>query len=156
MTPAKRLSSRALLLSLCFAASLLSSSCSGLHRRRAPALEAVDPIVRSANVPMAAPAVERDLAAVKGGGTLTVLTPYNSTSYFIYRGEPLGYEYELLQAFAREQGVELKMVVVADPKSLLPLLNSGEGDIAKQSSDMSQPLNRGHGHLAVGRLAARP
>ncbi|HEV2863347.1 MAG TPA: transporter substrate-binding domain-containing protein [Pyrinomonadaceae bacterium] len=98
----------------------------------------MDPIVRSANVPMAAPAVERDLPAVKEGGTLTVLAPYNSTTYFIYRGEPLGYEYELLQAFAREQGVELKMVVVSDPKSLLPLLNSGEGDIA------------------AGRLVARP
>lgn len=78
---------------------------------------------------MGAP-VKRDLAEIKERGTLVVVAPYNSTTYFIYRGEPLGYEYELLQSFAREQGVELKMVVAADPKSLLPLLNSGEGDIA--------------------------
>ncbi len=141
MNPDKRPTRPAVLLPVilpvCLAALLASSACSGLHRRRAPALEAVDPIDRRRDVPMEAP-VERDLAALREGGTLTVLAPYNSTTYFIYRGEPLGYEYELLQAFAREQGLQLKMVVVADQKSLLPLLNSGEGDIA------------------AGRLVARP
>jgi membrane-bound lytic murein transglycosylase MltF len=29
-----------------------------------------------------------------------VLALTNSTTYFVYRGEPLGYEYELLQSFA--------------------------------------------------------
>jgi membrane-bound lytic murein transglycosylase F len=78
---------------------------------------------------MVAP-ISRDLAEIRERGSLTVLAPYNSTTYFIYQGEPLGYEYELLQAFAKDLGVPLKMVVVTDPKSLLPLLNSGEGDIA--------------------------
>src|SRR6185369_12853918 len=45
-------------------------------------------------------------------------------------GEPLGYEYELLEAFAKDLGVALKIVVVNDPKSLIPALNEGEGDIA--------------------------
>ena len=74
--------------------------------------------------------ISRDLAEIRKRGSLTVLAPYNSTTYFIYQGEPLGYEYELLQAFAKDLGVTLKIVVVTDPKSLLPLLNSGEGDIA--------------------------
>ena len=99
------------------------------HRAPQPTLEAVDPIDRRTNLPVGEP-VKRDLAEIKQAGTLTVLAPYNSTTYFIYRGEPFGYEYELLQAFAREQGVALKMVVATDPKSLYALLNSGEGDIA--------------------------
>ena len=74
--------------------------------------------------------IARDLKEIKERGTLTVLAPYNSTSYFIYRGEPLGYEYELLQTFAREHELDLKMVVVTDIKSIYSLLNSGEGDIA--------------------------
>jgi membrane-bound lytic murein transglycosylase F len=74
--------------------------------------------------------IKRDLAEIRERGTLTVLAPYNSTSYFIYKGEPLGYEYELLQAFARERNLTLKMVVVTDRKSLYSLLNSGEGDVA--------------------------
>jgi membrane-bound lytic murein transglycosylase F len=81
-------------------------------------------------VPPPAEPVKRDLAELRERGTLTVLAPYNSTTYFVYRGEPLGYEYELLRTFAEGQGLKLKMVVVTDPKSLLPLLNSGEGDVA--------------------------
>ncbi len=98
-------------------------------RHKVQTLEAVDPIDRRTNVPMVQP-VERDLVEIKQNGTLTILAPYNSTTYFIYRGEPLGYEYDLLREFARERNVELKMVVVTDPKSIYSLLNSGEGDIA--------------------------
>jgi membrane-bound lytic murein transglycosylase F len=100
--------------------------------RRGPRtkLEAVDEIVRKTDVPPPAEPVRRDLAEIRERGTLTVLAPYNSTTYFVYRGEPLGYEYELLREFAGARGLALKMVVVTDPKSLLPLLNEGEGDIA--------------------------
>src|SRR6266699_6613721 len=98
-------------------------------RRKPPSLESIDTIDRRSNVPMVEP-ISQDLAEIRKRGSLTVLAPYNSTTYFIYQGEPLGYEYELLQAFAKDLGVPLKMVVVTDQKSLLPLLNSGEGDIA--------------------------
>ena len=108
--------------------SLIAGS-SGCHRKVHAELEQLDPIDRRANLLMVAP-INRDLSDIKKSGTLTVLAPYNATTYFIYRGEPLGYEYELLQAFAKDQGLRLKMVVVADPKSLLAILNSGEGDIA--------------------------
>ena len=118
---------RPLLHILCALLCALSLTC---HRQRAqPTLEAIDPIDRRTDLPLVEP-VRRDLAEVKAGGTLTVLAPYNSTTYFIYRGEPFGYEYELLQAFAREQNVTLKMLVVTDRKSLYAMLNSGEGDIA--------------------------
>ena len=98
-------------------------------KRKPPSLEAVDIIDRRTNVPMVEP-ISRDLTEIRQRGSLTVVAPYNSTTYFIYQGEPLGYEYELLQAFAKDFGVALKIVVVADPKSLLPALNEGEGDIA--------------------------
>jgi membrane-bound lytic murein transglycosylase F len=99
------------------------------HRKVYAELQEIDPIDRRSNLPMVGP-VSRDLADIKKRGTLTVIAPYNSTTYFVYKGEPLGYEYELLQSFAKSEGLELKMVVVADPRSLFPILNSGEGDIA--------------------------
>ncbi len=108
---------------------LLVSVFAACKRHSPPEVEAVDPIDRRSNLPMVEP-VKRDLAEIKERGTLVVLAPYNSTTYFLYRGEPLGYEYELLQTFAREHGMALKMVVVTDPNSLFSLLNSGEGDIA--------------------------
>ncbi|HEY0376763.1 MAG TPA: transporter substrate-binding domain-containing protein [Pyrinomonadaceae bacterium] len=97
--------------------------------RKPPDFEAVDPIDRRTDLPMVEP-VKRDLADIKARGQLVVLAPYNSTTYFLYRGEPMGYEFELLQAFARDQGVALKFVVVIDHKSLYPMLNAGDGDIA--------------------------
>ena len=75
------------------------------------------------------PPIDRDLEAIKKRGTLTVLAPYNSTTYFLLRGEPMGYEYELLQAFSREHGLKLVMEVVKNQKSLYQKLNRGEGDI---------------------------
>jgi membrane-bound lytic murein transglycosylase MltF len=81
------------------------------------------------DVPLTPP-IERDLEGIKQGGTLTVLAPYNSTTYFLLRGEPMGYEYELLKAFSREHGLTLVMEVVKNQKTLYQRLNRGEGDIA--------------------------
>ena len=120
-----RLKTRQVLLILISLLIASSPSC----KRKPPSLEAIDKIDRRSNLPLVEP-INRDLAQIRERGSLVVLAPYNSTTYFIYQGEPLGYEYELLRAFAKDLGVTLKMVVVTDPKSLFPLLNSGEGDIA--------------------------
>jgi membrane-bound lytic murein transglycosylase F len=93
-----------------------------------PDFEAVNEIDRRTNLPMVEP-IKRDLAEIKERGQLVVIAPYNSTTYFLYRGEPLGYEYELLQAFAKEQGVTLKVIVATDRKSFYSMLNAGDGDI---------------------------
>ena len=73
--------------------------------------------------------ISRDFEAIMARDTLTVLTSYNSTSYFLYRGEPMGYEYELLKDFAEESGIVFRIRVVPRD-SLLYYLNAGEGDVA--------------------------
>jgi len=103
-------------------------ACNRSNRSKKPEMPEVDKIDRRSNLPMVEP-IQRDLAQIKERGTLTVLAPYNSTTYFLYRGEPLGYEFELLRSFAEAQGLALKVIVVTDPKSYYPLLNSGDGDI---------------------------
>ena len=75
------------------------------------------------------PPIERDLAAIQARDTLVALTTYNSTSYFLYRGAPMGYEYDLLKAFADAQDLALKMVVVRNRDSLYHRLNQGDGDL---------------------------
>lgn len=116
---------RYLFLSTLLLCLLIVPSC----KRRPPSLEAVDVIDRRTNLKINPP-ISRDLAQIRERGYITVLSPYNSTSYFIFQGEALGYEYELLKAFAKDLGVSLKMIVVTDPNSLFALLNSGDGDIA--------------------------
>ncbi len=73
--------------------------------------------------------IERDLGAILERDTLVALTSYTSTSYFLYRGQAFGFEYELLQDFAEEQGVVFKIEVVPRD-SILYYLNSGRGDVA--------------------------
>ena len=41
-----------------------------------------------------------DLQQIKDSGELVVLTLYSSTSYFIYRGQDMGFQYELSEQFA--------------------------------------------------------
>lgn len=75
------------------------------------------------------PDVEIDLDAIKSRGYLNVLVDNNSTSYFIYKGVPMGYEYELLQYLANEHNVELKIKVTSGIERAIEQLNKGEGDI---------------------------
>ncbi|MCB0806166.1 MAG: transporter substrate-binding domain-containing protein [Bacteroidales bacterium] len=47
-------------------------------------------------------------------GRLVAATDYNSTNYFIYRGEPMGYQYEMLKSFADYLGVKLDLRIIND------------------------------------------
>ena len=86
------------------------------------------PVEAAGDMPLDPP-IDRDLHAIQQRGTLTVLAPYNSTTYFLYRGEPMGYEYELLKAFAREHDLTLAIEVVKNQKSVFQRLNHGDGDL---------------------------
>jgi membrane-bound lytic murein transglycosylase F len=80
--------------------------------------------------PAAVDPIERDLAEIQARDTLVLLTTFNSTSYFIYRGQPMGLELEAVQRFARELEVELRTVVVRDREEIFRRLAAGEGDLA--------------------------
>lgn len=75
------------------------------------------------------PSVETDLAAIQKRGYLNALVDNNSVSYFIYRGTPMGYEYELLQYFAKQLKVKLKIKVISGVEEAIDQLNKGEGDV---------------------------
>src|ERR1043165_2541392 len=59
------------------------------------------------------PPIDRALPAIAAAKTLKVLFTFNSTGYFIYRGETMGYEYDLLNQFAHDNGLRLAPVVAA-------------------------------------------
>lgn len=74
--------------------------------------------------------VVRDLDQIKRDHKLIMLTENNSTSYFIYKGQPMGYEYEMVDSFAHSIGAQLQVVVVKNIDNTLTMLDQGEGDIA--------------------------
>lgn len=70
-----------------------------------------------------------DLPEIRKSGRLRVLLSYDPINYFIYRGAPMGYSYELARSFASALGIPLEVVVVRDMNQQLTLLNNGEGDL---------------------------
>lgn len=70
-----------------------------------------------------------DLPQIKDSGELVVLTLYSSTSYFIYRGQDMGFQYELSEQFAKSLGLKLRIEVARNVHELIEKLLAGKGDL---------------------------
>src|SRR3954471_11784178 len=75
------------------------------------------------------PTVNIDVNEIKQRGVLKVILEYNSIGYFIYKGQRLGFEYELMQNYAASLGVKLEIVVAKTSDDQFNLLNEGKGDL---------------------------
>ncbi|MDH5729462.1 MAG: transporter substrate-binding domain-containing protein [Gammaproteobacteria bacterium] len=62
-----------------------------------------------------------------------MLTRNNASTYFLWRGELLGFEYELAKDFAKHLGVRLELVVPPQRDLLVPWLLQGKGDLIAAS-----------------------
>ncbi len=62
--------------------------------------------------------------------TLYAATLYGPTSYFIYRGQEMGFDYENLRQFAEDEGMVLKLSVAPSLPALVKMVNSGEVQLA--------------------------
>ena len=71
----------------------------------------------------------RDWPAIQASGHLRLLTLNTATTYYLWRGERLGYEYEMVQAFADAHGLRLAVVVAPEIGSLIEWLKAGRGDL---------------------------
>lgn len=61
--------------------------------------------------------------------TLKVVTLYSPMSYFIYRGEPMGYDYTLVDSLARQKGMVLDLKVARSLSAAVNMLDSGKVDL---------------------------
>lgn len=85
------------------------------------------------------PMVERDLADIKAEGVLRAIMVYSETSYFLYRGQPMGFEYELLNLLAEEWGVALEIIPAGNIDELISMLNRGDGDLIAHGLTITKP-----------------
>jgi membrane-bound lytic murein transglycosylase F len=69
---------------------------------------------------------------------LTALTDYSANTYFIYRGERMGYQYELLKAFAKYLGVSLDLRIEANLDSSFKKLEEGKADVLAMGLTVTQ------------------
>ena len=73
---------------------------------------------------------------------LKVIASYNQNTYYIYREQEMGFEYELIKLFCKEIGVELELTTTKDLDNLPFMLNSTDNDLVM-------------GNLLVNRKKAR-
>jgi membrane-bound lytic murein transglycosylase F len=77
-----------------------------------------------------APPSAPTLQEIKRRGFIRFLIPHGATSYFLYRGEQMGFEYELASDFAQALGVELEVIAPPPEADLTEVLSEGKVDIA--------------------------
>lgn len=70
-----------------------------------------------------------ELDTIRKRGYITAIVDNSASSMFLYRGEPMGFEYELISMFAKSMGLKLKFRITQSIMDGFELLNAGEGDI---------------------------
>jgi membrane-bound lytic murein transglycosylase F len=109
------------LLSMLFFA-LLFTSCSSQGENDSADSHEVEPLT-------SVEPVDRDFDDIKREGVLRMITYYSSNTYFLNQGIEVGFEYELVKNFARENDLALEVVIVGADENPFDLLNSGAGDV---------------------------
>ena len=107
----------------------------------------------------APPPPVRDLQQIRDSGELVMLTLYSSTTYFIYRGQDMGFQYELGKQFADSLGLGLKVKTAKNVPELVHMLQSGQGDgvdlrveVARSVPELCRKLLSGQGDLIAYNL----
>ncbi len=98
-----------------------SISCSSTQQ------ENKEPLINSDEISVTS--VSIDFADILERNELRVAVDYSATTYFLYKGHPLGFEYELLKRFAKNMGVDLKIIVQPSIKDSFSKLQRGEVDL---------------------------
>ena len=70
-----------------------------------------------------------DLPKIIQSDTLRVGTMYGSTSYFIFRDEVMGYDYELVSLLAKHLHVKIKVSIAKNEEELIKLLSEHKIDL---------------------------
>lgn len=82
------------------------------------------------------------LESIRSKNKLIVVTGYNSLDYFIYKGNPMGYQLEMAEAFAREIGVQLEIIIESNPQKAIRLLEEKKADIIAMDLPLTLEYSR--------------
>jgi peptidoglycan lytic transglycosylase F len=109
--------------------------------------------------------VEFDLAQIQERDTLRVITRNHPLTYYLYKGTRRGFDFELLQKFAEEQGMVLEVVLPPTWNDMIPYLLEGKGDVVASMMtvtderearvEFTRPYQEVW-QVAVGRTEAQP
>ena len=99
-------------------------------RKENPALRQVlDDFLTEHHTVADEPSEFRDWEAIRASGQLRLLTISSPVTHYLWRGERLGFEYELVKQFADSHGLDLAVIVARDHLELVEGLLTGRGDL---------------------------
>ncbi len=78
-------------------------------------------------------ATAADLQQIRQRGKLVAATHAHANSYLIYKGRPMGFDYELLQGLAKHLGLEVEIRVARDAQELFLWMQRGDIDLMAAS-----------------------
>ncbi len=78
-----------------------------------------------------------DWASIKKSKVIRFLTYNGPTSYFMWKGTLMGFDYDLAKKFADKHGLELELIVVPHDQELIEWLKAGRGDFAGASTTIT-------------------
>lgn len=81
----------------------------------------------------------QELNRILESGKLRVVVDYNSTSYFVYKGRPMGFQYDLLQELAKEMNLKLEVVVSNNLDEIFRGLQRRKYDLVAQNMTVTLP-----------------
>jgi membrane-bound lytic murein transglycosylase F len=84
-----------------------------------------------------------DLPEIKKRRVLRLITRNMAATYFLWRGELMGFEYELMREFARRQGLRLEVMVPDAGVDPLLWLRQGRGDVVSAALTPTPERQRG-------------
>ncbi|MBK8958066.1 MAG: transporter substrate-binding domain-containing protein [Proteobacteria bacterium] len=133
---------------------------------RAALRDALDSYVQRFHAAVLTPQADYgDLAAIKSRGLLRAITRIDAQNYFVRNGRPAGFEYEMVQLFAREHRLRVEYLVADSDQQMLEWLRSGAGDLittrvraADVAADGALTQGRSYFHSAsvlVGRTGSQ-
>jgi membrane-bound lytic murein transglycosylase F len=82
-----------------------------------------------------------DLDVIKARRVVRVAMLNNGAAYFIYRGQEVGFQYEVAELLAKRLKARLEVVVPDGPADLTRMLVEGHADIAVFAPSRSDPLS---------------
>jgi membrane-bound lytic murein transglycosylase F len=83
-----------------------------------------------------------DKDGIQARGTLRVAVDNNSSSYYIYRGRRMGFEYELLLDLGKRLGVQVEYIVAADIDEAFAQLEDGRVDLVAMNLQQNTASER--------------
>ena len=83
-----------------------------------------------------------DLDSIKKQRLLRLITRNNATSYFLWKNQLMGFEYDLIKQFAKQQRINLKVLIAQDNSQMLQWLENGYGDIISAGLSKTPELEK--------------